>query len=186
MKGFERKIRLEDRFNVWIFIAALYVSFLAGNFFESEMAINTMLADLGTLFKTMEGYIPRAFLVIIHIIMPMLSVAIFELFARVFYSLSDRFSRHAIGIGANRFVSALRPFMILINLAKAVLCLFYYLFPFIIPLGLVVLTFAIESAGFLLFFLYIDRHYLDKKTADKAFMAMAIFYLVYTLLAVVL
>ncbi len=180
------KARIEDRFNAWVLVLALYLSFLLGNFFENEMAINTMFAQLSTLFKTIEGYIPYYFAVIMHFVIPLLSLALFELAARVFYFISDRLSRHAVGIGSTRFIRALRPFMILINLVKALLGLLYFFFPFLIPLGLSVLAFAVESAGFLLFFMYLGRHYLDKKTADKAFMVMAIFYLLYTLLVVVL
>ncbi|NLK17261.1 MAG: hypothetical protein GX304_01880 [Clostridiales bacterium] len=187
MRGLDRpKARIEDRFNIWVYVLALYLSFLLGSFFENGMAVNSMFAQLSTLFKSIDGYIPYSLAVIIHMVIPMLSVALFELVARVFYSISNRLSRHAVAVGANRFVAALRPFVILINLVKAVLGLFYFLFPFLIPLGLTVLSFIVESAGFFLFFVYLSRHYLDKKTADKAFMVMAIFYLLYTLLAVVL
>ena len=179
------KVRLEQRFNVWVYVIALYLSYLAGNFFNNDMAINTALSQVGSLFKSIDGYIPYAFVVVLHILTPMLSVAIFEVFSRVFYYITNSISRQAIGIGANRFTRSCGSW-ILINLVNGVLNIFYYFFPFLVPLGLNVLSFVIEGAGLLFFFFYLNKHYLDEKTADKAFLAVASFYLIYILLAVVL
>ncbi len=133
------------------------------------------------LFSTIGSYVPYILMIMLRIIAPLISVALFELFSRVFYALSNTVSFGAITMKSGDFVSALRLFVILSNIGLGLLNLLYYFFNFLIPLGMVVLEFAVVSAAYILFFMYINKYYLDKKTAHRAFLAMAIIYLLFSL-----
>ena len=172
--------RLENRFNVWIYIGVLYISFIAATYFESEMTLNSVISQLNSIFSPVYGYIPFFFEIIIRLIIPLFYVGLFELFSRIFYRLSNTFSFGSVTMSGKDFVSALRLFVILENLAMGVLNLFYFLFNFIIPLGMVVISFIITSTAYFMFYMYINKYYLDPKTSHRAFRIMATFYLIYT------
>lgn len=175
------KINLEKRYKNWYYLIALYISFFVGNLFETEMTVYTLIGQLNMLFSSINGFVPYAVVVFLNVIIPLFHVLLFHVFARVFYGLSNAFSFGAISMQSKDFVSALRLFVIFLNLALGFLNLFYYLFNFLIPLGMLVLNFAFTTTAYLLFFMYIYKHYLDKKTAHRAFRTMALFYLTFTL-----
>lgn len=172
---------IEKRYNKWIYIGVLYLSFIIGNLFNYETSAYSIIGQLNMLFSSAGSYVPYAVGVIIKLVAPLISVALFEIFSRVFYGLSNSFSLGAITMSSRDFTAALRIFVILSNLAHGILTFMYYFFNFLIPLGMIVLSFAITSVAYVMFFLYIDKHYLDKKTAHRAFRTMAVFYLAFSL-----
>ncbi len=171
---------IEKRFNVWVYAAALYISYGIGNFLNNEITVYSVIGQLNMLFATIGGYAPYALMVIMRFIVPLISVGLFEVFSRVFFALSNSFSLGAVTMQSKDFVGCLRIFVILSNLAHGVLNLLYYFFNFLIPLGMAVLSFAVTSAAYLLFFMYIKKYYLDKKTAHRAFRTMAMIYLLFS------
>jgi hypothetical protein len=175
LKNFEKK------YPWWLYLCGLYLSYLIGNFFNTEMTVYSIIGQLNMLFSTIGSYVPYILMIMLRIIAPLISVALFELFSRVFYALSNAVSFGAITMKSKDFVSALRLFVILSNIGLGLLNLLYYFFNFLIPLGMVVLEFAVVSTAYILFFTYIDKYYLDKKTAHRAFSTMAIIYLLFSL-----
>lgn len=179
------KTNIEKRFNVWVYIAALYLSFLAGSYLQNEIAANSVISYYNMLFNEVYGQMPYVFGIIIKLIVPALHVALFELFSRIFYVICNAMSFGAVRMSSKDFVAALRIFVILANLALGVLNLFYFFFNFLIPLGFMVLEFAIYTAAYFLFFVYIYKRYLDKKTAHRAFRTMAMLYMFVSLFNIV-
>lgn len=171
------KKNIEKRFKVWVYVVALYLSFVIGGYFNSEITVYSIIGQLNMLFSTVNGYTPYGVAIVLKLVVPLISLALFEIFSRVFYSLCNTFSLGAVTMTSNDFVRALRIFVILENLALGALNLLFYFFNFLIPLGMVVLSFAITTTAYTLFFMYINKHYLDKKTAYRAFRIMAVLYL---------
>jgi len=172
--------RIENRFNVWWYVAVLYLSFLLGNYFDNEITLNTFINQLNMLFGTINSYTPYALGVVFRFLIPLISVGLFEIFARVFYGITNAFSLGALNIKVKDFVGVLRIFVIVSNLVMGIFNLLYFFFNFLIPLGKTVISFGVISAAYLLFFLYINKYYLDKKMAHRAFRTMALLYLVYS------
>jgi fatty acid desaturase len=174
-------INIEKRFNVWVYIAVLYLSFLAGTYLQSEIAANSVILNYNMLFGDVYGQMPYFYGIIIKLIVPVIHVALFELFARIFYVICNAMSFGAIRMTSKDFAACLRIFVILANFALGALNLLYYFFNFLIPLGFTVLGFAVYTAAYFWFFTYIYKHYLDKKTAHRAFRTMAVFYMAISL-----
>lgn len=174
------KNNIENKFNIWIYVIALYISYIIGDFFNTEITMFTFINQLNMLFSTINSNTPYAVEILLRFFIPLISVGLFELFARVFYGLTNTFSLGALNIKSKDFVNVLRVFVIAANLLLGVLNLLYYFFNFLIPLGMVVLEFTIMSAAYLFFFLYLNKYYLDKKTAHRAFRTMALIYLGFT------
>lgn len=172
--------RLEKRFNVWLYIGILYISFFAATFFENEMELYSLINQLNLIFSPLYGYFPYSFEIILRMLLPLINVGLFEIFSRIFFKLSNAFSFGSVTMNGKDFVAALRLFVIFENFALGVLNLCYYLFNFLIPLGMVVISFVITSTAYFLFFMYINKYYLDPKTSHRAFRIMALFYLVFT------
>ena len=175
------KKNLEKRYNVWFYVAALYVSYFVGNYLQNEMTIYGIIGQFNMLMSLISNNgLPYLFVVMLKLLIPLVQVGLFELFSRVFFGLSNSFSFGSVNMKSNDFVAALRIFVIMLNLALGLLNLLYYLFNFLIPLGFIVLTFMLTTAAYFMFFIYINKHYLDKKTAHRAFRTMSMLYLAIT------
>jgi hypothetical protein len=171
------KVNIEKRYNKWVYIGALYLSYIAGAYLQSEMTIYGVIDNFSMLLSTIQQQAPYSTVIFLRLLIPLLHVGLFELFSRIFYALCNTFSFGAVSMSSKDFVSCLRIFVILANIALGILNLLYYFYNFLIPIGFMVLSFAITTGAYFMFFMYINKHYLDKKTAHRAFRIMAIFYL---------
>jgi hypothetical protein len=173
---------LERRFHKRWYHLALYLALFAGTFFQNELAIDSLVSQLNYIFSDAYGQLSIAFVYVFRFLAPLIHLLVFELISRFVYMYTNRLTFGAVGLTAPQFVSALRLFVILGNLAFGIFNLLFYFYNFLIPLGQIVLRFFIMTAAYFLFYLYIDKHYLDPKGAHRVFRAMAILYLTFSLL----
>lgn len=183
-KNYNKKL-IENRYNVWLYVAVLFFAMLLGTHFQTGMQINSIVSNMNMLLGSEYGRASYGIYIFLRFFSAGISVVVFELLARGFYYLTNNFTFGALNMGINNFMRILRVFEILKYAALALLNLAFYFANFLIPIGITVISFAVSTAAYFLFFIYLNKHYLDPKAAHRVFRVMAVIYIMVSVFKVI-
>ena len=148
------------------------------------MTVNTIINHLNLIFGAQYGSLGYGFVIILRIFMAAAEVLVFEIAVRVVFFMAGLISFGAVTMSYKNFAGVMRLFVIAKNIALGILGIFYYYFNYIITPGIIVGGFIINTAAYFCFFLYIKKYYLDEKMVHRAFRALALIYLGYSLMTI--
>ena len=64
------KVNIEKRYNKWVYIGALYLSYIAGAYLQSEMTIYGVIDNFSMLLSTIQQQAPYSTVILLRLIIP--------------------------------------------------------------------------------------------------------------------
>jgi len=166
---------IENKFNVWWYIALLYLAALLGSSFEGEMTANFLLGQIGAMYGVSMSYVSYIF---IRLLVPVMSVLLFEGISRLLFIFIRR-NTYNLNVEMRHFVNALRLFETARLAITGLFGILFYFANFLIPLGLIIIDFIVSAVCYTGFFLYFNKNYLTAETSHKIFSSLATVFIIF-------
>lgn len=171
---------LDKIFPRWVFYILLAVAVFYANYFTNTSIVYNTLKMFVASFSASN-------IIILNIFVAIIEVGFFELISRIYYNYVSRNTGFkGLTCTKMQFVDTLRVFFIFKCICVGTAFISVYFFPYLIPIAVNTFNLFFSVVFYSLFFFYIKNKFINKEIGGKTFLYLAVPFLVYSVLVLLL